>query len=188
MPAERDVEHLFQWQPSGDPDGDSVFYTLQVDTASTFDSPGRRDSVTGGMSLRVVLPRRNGTYYWRVWAGDGRFSVLSVPPLAALVVDLMAPIAAREDLPVPVKKAPEQDVLPPLGPETGITYTLARGGHVRITVFNLLGQEVARLVDGVQGPGRHDVEFAKAGLPGGIYFCRLQGPGILETKKVVVAR
>jgi hypothetical protein len=103
-------------------------------------------------------------------------------------MDLMTPIAAREEIPVTEEKTAGEDLPSPFKAESGISYTLMRGGHVRLTVFNLLGQEVARLVDGVQGPGRHDVEFAKTGLPGGIYFYRLQAPGILETKKVVVAR
>ena len=188
MATDRGVEHVFTWQPSTDPDGDSVTYTLQIDTAATFDSPVRRDSVTRGTSLRVSFPRQGATYFWRVWAGDGRFSVLSVPPRATLAIDLMTPIVAREELPVTEEKTTGEDFPPPINAESGISYTLMRGGHVRLTVFNLLGQEVARLVDGVQGPGRHDVAFAKTGLPGGIYFYRLQAPGILETKKVVVAR
>jgi hypothetical protein len=188
MATDRGVEHVFTWQPSTDPDGDSVTYTLQIDTAATFDSPVRRDSVTRATSLRVNFPRQGATYFWRVWAGDGRFSVLSVPPRATLAMDLMTPIVAREELPVTEEKTTGEDFPPPFNAESGISYTLMRGGHVRLTVFNLLGQEVARLVDGVQGPGRHDVAFAKTGLPGGIYFYRLQAPGILETKKVVVAR
>jgi hypothetical protein len=59
---------------------------------------------------------------------------------------------------------------------------------VRLTVFNLLGQEVARVYDGTQQAGTYEVGIASVNLPPGIYFYRLIAPGFAETKKMVVSR
>ena len=82
----------------------------------------------------------------------------------------------------------EQNFPNPFNPATSVKYTIPRGGHVRLSVYNLLGQEVARLVDGNQTEGTYELEFAKANLPSGIYFYRIQAPGFIETKKMVITK
>ncbi|HEX7571458.1 MAG TPA: T9SS type A sorting domain-containing protein, partial [Bacteroidota bacterium] len=76
----------------------------------------------------------------------------------------------------------------PVTPEPSIRYSVPRDGYVRLTVFNLLGQEVARLYDGTQQAGTYEVAIANVNLPSGIYFYRLIAPGFAETKKMVVSR
>jgi hypothetical protein len=93
---------------------------------------------------------------------------------------VQAPGAATEEIPVPV---PE---LPPA--PSSLKYTLQRGGHVRLSVFNLLGQEVVRVFDGQQEEGPHEVALTSLNLPNGIYIYRLQAPGVFDTRKVVIAQ
>lgn len=61
----------------------------------------------------------------------------------------------------------------PFNPATMLTYELAASGPVRLTVSDLLGREVAVLVDGPMTSGRHEVRFDARGLPAGIYLARL---------------
>jgi hypothetical protein len=82
----------------------------------------------------------------------------------------------------------EQNYPNPFNPSTSISYTVRHPGYVRLSVFNLLGQEIERVVEGNQPEGTYDVAFNKLNLPSGIYFYRLQAPGIFETKKMVIAR
>jgi gluconolactonase len=64
----------------------------------------------------------------------------------------------------------------PFNPVTTIEYALAATGFVELKVFDLLGREVATLVDGVQQGGDHRVRFDATGLASGVYLCRLRVP------------
>ena len=61
----------------------------------------------------------------------------------------------------------------PFNPSTTIEYVMPKSGFARLTVQNVLGQEVASLLNGFQGAGRHSVRFVADGLPSGVYFYRL---------------
>jgi len=177
----------FAWRAASDPDGDTLRYMLQLDTVATFDSPGRIN-VHAGMadSVRVMLTSASRSYLWRVIASDGALTSLSTPQVSHLSI-VVSKYLGREKAPR-VESVLEQNFPNPFNPSTSIKYTLPRGGHVRLTVFNLLGQEVATLFDGTQGEGTYEVGFAKAALPSGIYFYRLLAPGLAETKRMVVTR
>ncbi len=177
----------FSWSHTVDPDGDSLRCLLELDTVSTFDSPARIEVKTGNVdSARVKLPVASRAYLWRVTVSDGLLSTLNSPGPARLNV-VVSRFLVREKAPH-VEPVLEQNFPNPFNPSTSIKYSLPRGGHVRLTVFNLLGQEVARLQDGPQAEGTYDVEFTKTNLPSGIYFYRLIGPGFAETKKMVITR
>jgi len=54
-------------------------------------------------------------------------------------------------------------------------------------VLDVLGREVATLVKKPRQPGTYSVRNA-AGLPSGVYFCRMQGGGFVGTKKMILAK
>ena len=62
----------------------------------------------------------------------------------------------------------------PFNPSTAIPFQLPKGARVRITVFNLLGQEVAHLADGLYEPGYHEVTWNAAGCASGMYVYQLE--------------
>jgi hypothetical protein len=62
----------------------------------------------------------------------------------------------------------------PFNPSTTIRYELPRASHVVLMVFNILGQEVATLVDETQEPGYKSVQWDASGVSTGMYFYRLQ--------------
>ena len=62
----------------------------------------------------------------------------------------------------------------PFNPETAIRYALPQAGNVRLAVYDLLGQEVAVLVDGSRPAGHHTVRFDGDDLSSGSYVYRLQ--------------
>jgi serine protease len=76
----------------------------------------------------------------------------------------------------------------PFNPTTVISYQLPTDGYVTLKVYNLLGQEVAALVDGFQDAGTKSVMFNAGNLSSGVYFHRLQANGRVEVKKLVVAK
>jgi hypothetical protein len=62
----------------------------------------------------------------------------------------------------------------PFNPATAIAYALPAAGWVRLSVFNILGVEVARLADAEESPGEHRREWSPGDLPGGVYLYRLE--------------
>jgi hypothetical protein len=76
----------------------------------------------------------------------------------------------------------------PFNPTTTISYDLPVRSRVKLTVYNILGQEVATLVDSEQEPGRYDVKFDAIGLPSGVYFYRLEAGKFVDVKKMILVK
>jgi glucose/arabinose dehydrogenase len=73
----------------------------------------------------------------------------------------------------PSRDALEQNYPNPFNPSTIIGYAVQETGLVRLSVHDILGREVALLVNGIQREGRHTVTFDAEGKAGGVYFYRL---------------
>jgi hypothetical protein len=71
---------------------------------------------------------------------------------------------------------------------TYIEYQIPRDAHVRVKVYDLLGQEVATLVDSRHQAGRYRIEFNGKDLSGGIYVYRLFVEGFSETKEMMLLK
>lgn len=76
----------------------------------------------------------------------------------------------------------------PFNPSTKIDYSLPQTSKISIKVFNLLGQEVATVFDGIQTAGNHSVVFNAKGLVSGVYMYRLQADNVSLTKKFVLMK
>jgi hypothetical protein len=76
----------------------------------------------------------------------------------------------------------------PFNPSTRITYSLPAEGKMQLSVYNILGQQVAMLATGVQTAGAHEVIFDASGLPSGAYFYRLEGGSNVQVKKLVLSK
>jgi parallel beta-helix repeat protein len=76
----------------------------------------------------------------------------------------------------------------PFNPSTVIQFTLPDAGHVSLKVFDLLGREVATLLDEHRTAGTHQVHFDARALPSGLYFYRLDAAGTLAIQKMLLAR
>ena len=76
----------------------------------------------------------------------------------------------------------------PFNPTTNIEYVVPSQTFVTLKVYNLLGQEVATLVNGVQKPARYVVDFNANRLASGIYFYTLTAGQFVSTKKMVLMK
>jgi hypothetical protein len=76
----------------------------------------------------------------------------------------------------------------PFNPETMISYSVSKGVHVRITVYTMLGQEVAVIVDAYHSPGRYIQAFSGIDLPSGTYIYRMAADDFNESKRFVLLR
>ncbi len=100
-----------------------------------------------------------------------------------------------EENTIPTTFALEQNYPNPFNPITVIRYSLPVTSTVSLKVYNLLGQEVAVLVDNTENAGFKSVEWKADNLPSGVYFYRLTATNvdgqrniISETKKLVLAK
>lgn len=76
----------------------------------------------------------------------------------------------------------------PFNPSTRISYSLDRGRHVRLSVFDVRGRRVATLVDESKMTGRHSVLWDAATMPSGVYFYRIEAGDAIETRKMVLLK
>jgi flagellar hook assembly protein FlgD len=81
----------------------------------------------------------------------------------------------------------------PFNPSTRIDYSIPKRQHVKITVYNLLGQQVITLVDEVKPSGEHSIiwngcDHRGEPVASGIYFYNLQTDGIAESRKMILLK
>ncbi len=76
----------------------------------------------------------------------------------------------------------------PFNPATTITFDLPEQSRVSLTVYNILGEQVASLVDEVREAGRHQAVFDASGFSSGIYFYRLSTDSYTETRKMLLIK
>jgi hypothetical protein len=76
----------------------------------------------------------------------------------------------------------------PFNPVTRLEFTLAQAGPVRLAVYDLLGREVAVLLDGTCAAGARSLAFDAAALASGVYFARLETAAGSQTLKLALVR
>jgi hypothetical protein len=76
----------------------------------------------------------------------------------------------------------------PFNPTTKIAFNLPVGIDVTIKVYNVLGQEIATLANGIYDAGRHSIDFSGDRLPNGIYFYAIKAGSFSEMKKMVLLK
>jgi hypothetical protein len=82
----------------------------------------------------------------------------------------------------------EQNYPNPFNPSTVIGYQLAVDGEASLKVYDVLGREVAVLVDGMMTAGQHQATFNADGLPSGMYLVRLEAGGQVMTRKMSLVK
>jgi hypothetical protein len=76
----------------------------------------------------------------------------------------------------------------PFNPLSTISFSLPKQSHITLRVYDVLGREVAQLIDETKSVGSYSVEFNASSLPSGVYFYRLQAGESIQTKKMLVMK
>jgi hypothetical protein len=76
----------------------------------------------------------------------------------------------------------------PFNPMTRVTFSLPQASHVRLVIYNILGQPIATLVNGNREAGYHTVIWNASDAASGIYFYRIEADGFADTKKMVLLK
>ena len=88
----------------------------------------------------------------------------------------------------PLTFALEQNYPNPFNPTTTISYQLPEVNRITLKVFDVLGREVATLVNNVEGPGYKTMQWNASGVASGFYFYKLQAGDFTQTKKLILLR
>ncbi|MGE5412185.1 MAG: T9SS type A sorting domain-containing protein, partial [Clostridiales bacterium] len=82
----------------------------------------------------------------------------------------------------------EQNYPNPFNPSTYITYSIARSGFTTLRIYNILGEIITELVNGVQNAGRYTIRFSDKNLSSGIYFYKLSSGEFSSVQKMLLIR
>lgn len=82
----------------------------------------------------------------------------------------------------------EQNFPNPFNPETKIRYSITQRSDVQLAVYNMAGQLVATLSNGIKAPGKYEVTFEAEDLASGVYLYRLSAGSFVETRKMMLVR
>jgi uncharacterized delta-60 repeat protein len=88
----------------------------------------------------------------------------------------------------PSRSSLHQNYPNPFNPVTNFEFQIADFGHVRITVYDITGKEIASLVNKQLKPGTYKAEWNASNSPSGVYFYRLRAEGFDETKKMILIK
>lgn len=89
---------------------------------------------------------------------------------------------------LPKEFALSQNYPNPFNPSTIIGFAVPSKEHIKLAVYDILGQEVQILLDKELEPGAHSINFNAAGLASGIYFYKLSGQSVNITKKMMLTK
>ena len=90
--------------------------------------------------------------------------------------------------PLPMAISLSQNYPNPFNAITEITFTLPKTQPVSLRIYDVLGREVAVLVNEMKTAGEHRVTFDASGLASGVYLCRIEAGGMMQTRKIVLLR
>ncbi|MEO8167001.1 MAG: M14 family zinc carboxypeptidase, partial [bacterium] len=110
----------------------------------------------------------------------------SVPVTLSLRVKRLTSVDSKGDL--PNSFALHQNYPNPFNPSTNISYDLPKSSFVTLKVYNLIGQEVATLVNEIEDAGFKSVAFNSSALASGIYLYKLTAGDYVSTKKMILMK
>ena len=100
------------------------------------------------------------------------------------------PVSSEDEPELPEAYALAQNYPNPFNPSTNIRFQLPQAEQVTLRVFDVLGREVAALLDNTSlGGGEHTVRFDASRLTSGVYLYRLEaGSSFVQTRRMVLAK
>ena len=161
VPLSATVEGIYEIDLTQDPD------FMQYEVVQTSGTPNTPPTPEGGFGST------NG----------GAFGMDNVQKYIRLL-----PSAVDESPSSPYKYSLDQNYPNPFNPATKINYSLEKPGNVRISVFNILGQNVSTLVNGFQNAGKYTVDFNAKNLNSGIYFFKIESNNFVATRKMMLIK
>jgi hypothetical protein len=155
-------------------------YEIELDTTDQFTNPIVNSDITDTTFLFTGL-LANKNYWWRVKAENaaGWSDFSEARSFSTLFVGI-----DDEDSQLPTEFSLEQNYPNPFNPETIIEYKISNTTPVSITVYDLVGREIAVLVNEVKQPGNYLVNFNGENIASGVYFYKMIAGDFSFVKKM----
>ena len=122
------------------------------------------------------------TYSYRVYA----FNVSGNSGYSDTVSTVITAVTGTQN--TPEKYTLYNNYPNPFNPTTKIKFDIPKSGIVKLTVYDILGREVSRLVNSELIAGRYEMEWNAGNYASGMYFYRLETEGFVETKKMMLVK
>jgi len=131
----------------------------------------------------------NGDHYF-LWDGTGNPSFQYNQPLGYEFCAWVNGVSLESvnDTPVPGEFALAQNYPNPFNPTTTVEFSTTHAQPITLTVYNITGQAVATLYDGVSTGGVQNLSFDASHLASGVYFYRLESVDNVATRKMVLTK
>ncbi len=166
-------------KPSGETFIDLVFNQWWTDAQAQTDAQGEA-TAPGFLGDYKITASFNGM------TGAESFTLSKDSEILEITLDNATSIVENETL--PKEFALGQNYPNPFNPTTTISYELPQAGFVTLKVSDMLGREVATLVQDKKSAGTHKVAFDASSLASGVYLYRLQVGGFQTVRKMILAR
>lgn len=98
------------------------------------------------------------------------------------------PLDVNGELPDPDDYSLSNNYPNPFNPTTNFEFRIAEFGFVTLKIFDVLGREVATLMNEEKPAGKYEIQFDASGFSSGVYYYRLQTENFIETKKMVLLK
>lgn len=158
-----------------------------VAEANSFDFRNQHaDAVVFAVLSRGQVNRNRERAVWRftyLSQRDNALQVVTVDAETGMVV-----VKVEEEPGVPSAFVLEQNYPNPFNPETRIPFGLAYAGHVTLTVYNVLGQHVATLVDQFLPVSSYSFAWQPTALPSGFYLYQLKTEDVVLSRTMTLLR
>ncbi len=148
------------------------------------------DTVNTGLRTSYVLSLvvDSGYLYAATYGGEGAAGDTGAGVWRRPLVEMTTAVKVHQ-IEKPASFSLSQNYPNPFNPSTIIQFTVPYNGRAVLRVFNLLGQEVARLYDGIAATGEfHQATFDASHLASGVYFSRLEFDGKQTMKKMLLLK
>jgi hypothetical protein len=157
-------------------------------------------SSTMNLSISPLVTQYNGkTWYFQRWDGTGNGSYSGTNSSVQLTMNNVIVESAKWDTVEPfgitnlntgVPKSYElhQNYPNPFNPVTKLRFDIPKSGHVSIVLYDVLGNEAARLVDENMSEGFYETEYNAEHLASGVYFYKLESGSYISVKKMILIK
>ncbi len=145
---------------------------------------------SASIAIKCDYVKSKGLAGVAIWALGQDLVGTAQPLMDAVSNTFNAPqaVEGRDGSIVPTTMRLEQNYPNPFNPNTVVSYQLSVASSVRLVVYDIVGREVALLVDEKKAPGIYSVRFDGSGLASGVYLYRLVAGSVTQTRRMVLLK